>query len=161
LLYVKNVTPDKYHSGQFTQLHLTSETLTWDPQTTSYAEQELAMTDHTSQIKHEAANRGPSLVVSEFHSYANDPVDVFHDCNFHQVLTSHVVVSSADTTLNGHIVSRMTTPIDSLTLAARWMISLARAKQTALRTTQRGVRICVNPTLSRRFLTNDRMLHYK
>ena len=28
-------------------------------------------------------------------------------------------------------------------------------------TTQRGVRICCNPTLSRRFPTNDRMLRYK
>jgi hypothetical protein len=62
LLYVRNVTPDEYHSGQFTQLHLTSETLTWDLQTTSYAGQELAMTDHTGQIIREAANRGPSLV---------------------------------------------------------------------------------------------------
>jgi hypothetical protein len=28
-------------------------------------------------------------------------------------------------------------------------------------TTQRGVRACLNPTLSRRVLTNDRMLRYK
>ena len=119
------------------------------------------MTDHTGQIIHEAANRGPSLVVNEFYSYVYDPVDVFHDRNFYQLLTSHVVVSSTDTTLNGHIVSRKTAPIDSMTLAARWMISPARAKQTVLRTTQRGVRTCVNPTLSHRFPTNDRMLRYK
>jgi hypothetical protein len=161
LLYVRNVTPDEYNSGEFTQLHLTSETLTWDPQTPSYAEQELAMTDHTGQIVREAVDRGPPLVVSKLYSYADDPADVFHDCNFHQVLRSHVVVSSVDTTLNGHIVLRKTTPIDSLTLAARWMISPARAKQTVLRTTQRGVRTCVNPTLARRFPTNDRMLRYK
>ncbi len=59
LLYVRNVTPDEYNSGEFTQLHLTSETLTWDPQTPSYAEQELAMTDHTDQIVRKAVNRGP------------------------------------------------------------------------------------------------------
>ena len=98
------------------------------------------MTDHTGQIIREAANRGPSLVVSEFYSYVYDPVDVFHDQNFHQMLTSHVVVSSADTALNGHIVLRNTVPIDSMTLAARWMISPERAKQTVLRTTQCGVR---------------------
>ena len=119
------------------------------------------MTDHTGQIIREATNRGPSLVVSEFHSYAEDPVNVFHDCNFHQLLTSHFVVSSVDTTLNGHIVSRKTTPIDLLTLAARWMISSARTKQTVLRTTQHGIRTCVNPTLLCRFPTNDHMLRYK
>jgi hypothetical protein len=153
--------PNEYHSGQFTQLHLTSETLAWDPQTTSYAEQELAMTNHTGQIIREAANRGPSLVVSEFHLYADDPADVLHDCNFHQVLTSHVVVSSLDTTLNGHNISRKTAPIDLLTLAARWMIYPACAIQTVLRTTQRSIRMCVNPTLLCRFPTNDHMLRYK
>jgi hypothetical protein len=61
LLYVRNVTPDEYNSGQYTQLHLTSETLTWDPQTTSYAEQELAMTDHTGQIVRNDAVQRPHL----------------------------------------------------------------------------------------------------
>ncbi len=41
------------------------------------------------------------------------------------------------------------------------MISPERAKQTVVMTTQRGVRTCLNPTLSRRFPTNDRMLRYK
>jgi hypothetical protein len=41
------------------------------------------------------------------------------------------------------------------------MISPDRAKRTVVTTTQRGVRTCLNPTLSRRFLTNDRMLRYK
>ena len=80
------------------------------------------MTDHTGQIKCEAANRGPSLVVSEFYSYVYDSIDVFHDRNLYQLLTSHVVVSSADTTLNGHIVSRKTAPIDSKTLVARCLV---------------------------------------
>ena len=41
------------------------------------------------------------------------------------------------------------------------MISPERAKQTVIMTTQRGVRTCLNPYLSRRFLTNNRMLWYK
>ncbi len=149
LLYVRNVTPDEYNGGQYTQLHLTSETLTWDPQTTSYAEQELAMTDHTGQIVRNDAVRRPHLVLNELQTYAVDTADIFHDCNFHEVLRSHAVVSSIDTTLNGHIILRKTTPIDFTTLAARWMISQERAKQTVLRTTQRGVRTCLNPTLAR------------
>ena len=41
------------------------------------------------------------------------------------------------------------------------MISPDHAKRTVVMTTQRGVRTCLNPTLSRRFSTNDRMLGYK
>ena len=52
-------------------------------------------------------------------------------------------------------------PIDPQTLAARWMISPDRAKRTVVMTTQHGVRTCLNPTLSHRFLTNDQMLRYK
>ena len=40
------------------------------------------------------------------------------------------------------------------------MISPEHAKRTIVMTTQQGVRTCVNPTLSRRFLTNNRMLCY-
>jgi hypothetical protein len=41
------------------------------------------------------------------------------------------------------------------------MISPERAKQTIVMTTQRGVRTCLNPTLSCQFPTNDGMLRYK
>jgi hypothetical protein len=41
------------------------------------------------------------------------------------------------------------------------MISPEHAKLTVVMTTQRGVRTCLNPTLSRRFPTNDHMLWYK
>jgi len=161
LLYVRNVDSDDFNNGRYPRLHLTSETLTWDPQTNLYEEQERAMTDISGAIVRDAAERGPNLVINELNSYATDSADITHDSNFHQILESHVVVSSIDTTLNGNVMSRKTKPIDSLTLAARWMINPERAKQTILRTTQRGVRTCLNPTLARRFPTNDRMLRYK
>jgi hypothetical protein len=84
-----------------------------------------------------------------------------HDCNFHQVLTSHVVVSSVGASLSGHVRLCKAAPIDFMTLAAQWMIALERAKKTLQLTTQHGVRTCLNPTLARLFPTNDRMLHYK
>jgi hypothetical protein len=37
---------DEWNSDAFKRLHLTSETLTWDPTTTLYEEQEAAMVDH-------------------------------------------------------------------------------------------------------------------
>jgi hypothetical protein len=119
------------------------------------------MTNISGAIVRDAAMRGLNLVINELNSNATDSADITHDCNFHQILELHVAVSSIDTNLNGHVLSQKTRPIDSLTLAARWMISQERAKQTILRMTQRGVRTCLNPTLARRFLTNDQMLRYK
>ncbi len=87
--------------------------------------------------------------------------DMKHDCNFHQVLTSRVVVSSVNASLSGHMRSRKTAPIDFMTLAARWMIAPDHAKKTVQLTTQWDVRTCLNPTLAWRFPTNDRMLRYK
>ncbi len=76
-------------------------------------------------------------------------------------MTSHVQILSIENSLNGHIRSCKIAPIDPQTLAACWMISPERAKQTVVMTTQRGVQTCLNPTLSRQFPTNDRMLWYK
>jgi hypothetical protein len=94
---------------------LTSETLTWDPSTTLYEEQENEMTDHSGAIVHDAAVRGPDLVISALHSLTTDLADILHDRNFHQVLLSHVNISSMDTSLNGHIQMPKTAPIDHMT----------------------------------------------
>jgi hypothetical protein len=45
-------------------------------------------------------------------------------------------------------------------LAKNWGISLDSTKQTLKVTTQRGVRTTANPSLSRRFWTNDRQLRH-
>ena len=121
------------------------------------------MTDYSGNVVRCAAVRGRVgiLAINSLSSLSSDLVDVTDDENFHHVLTSKVMISSVDTSLNGHIRSRNVAPIDPQTLAARWMISPDRAKRTVVMTTQRGVRTCLNPTLSRRFPTNDRMLRYK
>ncbi len=90
-----------------------------------------------------------------------DLADLTHDCNFHQVLTSHVVVSSINASLSGHVRSHKTAPTDFMTLAGLWMITPDRAKKTVQRTTQQGVCTCLNPMLTRRLPTNNRMLCYK
>jgi hypothetical protein len=119
------------------------------------------MTDYSGAIVRDAAVRGPDLVVSALHSMTTDLADILHDRNFHQVLLPHVHISSMDTSPNGHIRTRKTASIDHLTLASRWKISREKARQTVQRTTQRGVRTCLNPTLARRFPTNHQMLCYK
>ena len=119
------------------------------------------MTNYSDDIDRNVTVRGPSLVINELHSLTVDVIDITPDSNFHQILESNVVISSVGASLNGDMRTRKTAPIDSLTLAARWLIPPERAKRTVQRTTQRGVRTCLNPTLSRRFPTNDRMLRYK
>ena len=50
--------------------------------------------------------------------------------------------------------------MDAQTLAKRWAIPPDRAATTVRKTTQRGVRNVINPAMSRRYPTNDRMLRY-
>ena len=106
------------------------------------------MIDYSGHIVRDAAVRGPNLVINALNSLTTDTADITHDCNFHQVLQSHVTISSMDTCLTGNVRSRKTALIDSTTLANRLMVFPAKAKQTVQRTTQRGVRTCVNPMLA-------------
>ncbi len=103
LLNVRNVTINEFNCHDYLRLHLTSETLTWDPTTDLYEQQEHAMMDYSGNIVRDAAVKGPKLILNEFQSLTTDFADLMHDCNFHQVLTSHVVVSSVDTSLSGHM----------------------------------------------------------
>jgi hypothetical protein len=105
LLNVRTMTINKFNSQDYQRLHLTSETLTWDPTTNLYEQQENAMMDYSRNIICDAAVRGqvPTLIVNELQLLNTDMADMTHDCNFHQVLTSHVVVSSIDASLSGHV----------------------------------------------------------
>jgi hypothetical protein len=101
LLNVRNVTIDEFNSQEYPRLHLTSKTLTWNPITTLYEEQETTMMDWSDKIVHDAAVRGPpqTLTINALQSLTTYLADVMHDCNFHQVLTSHVAISSVDASL--------------------------------------------------------------
>jgi hypothetical protein len=50
LLNVRGITLDEWNSDAFKQLHLTSETLTWDPTTSLYEVQEAAMIDYSGRV---------------------------------------------------------------------------------------------------------------
>ena len=150
LLNVRTVTINESNSQDYLRLHLTSETLTWDPTTNLYEQQENAMMDYSSNIIHDATMRGqvPTLIVNELQLLTTDMADTTHDCNFHQFLTSHVIVSSINASLSGHVRLHKTAPIDFMTLATRWMVAPDRAQQTVQSTTWQGVRTCLNPTLA-------------
>ncbi len=148
LLNVRSVTINEFNSHDYLRMHLTSETLTWDLMTDLYEQQEHAMMDYLGNIVHDAAVRGPKLILNELQSLTTDLADLTQASNFHQILTSHVVISSVNASLSGHVGLCKTAPIDFMTLAGRWMIALDRAKKTVQRTTQQGVRTCLNPTLA-------------
>jgi hypothetical protein len=155
---------DEWNSDAFKRLHLNSEALTWDPTTTLHEEQEAATVDYSGCMvttMRPLMMRINSLVINPFPSLTTDQADVTDNENLYDVLASHVQILSIESSLNGHICSRKIVPIDPQTLAARWMISPERAKQTVVMTIQRGVRTCLNPTFSQQFPTNDRMLRYK
>ncbi len=105
LLNVRAPTLDEWNSDAFTRLSLTSESLTWDPTTTHYSDQEAAMTDYSGNVARCAAVKGQVgiLAINLLSSLSSDLIDVTDDENFHQVLTSKVMISSVETSLNGHI----------------------------------------------------------
>ncbi len=111
--------------------------------TNLYEQQENAMMDYSVNIVRDAAVRGqaPTLIVNELQLLTTVLADMTHDCTFHQVLTSHVAVSSVDASLSGHVQLRKAASIDFMTLAARWTFAPERAKKTVQLTMQQGVRL--------------------
>ncbi len=108
------------------------------------------MMDYSGNIVWDAVAGGqvPTLILNELQLLTTDLADLTHDCNFHQVVTSHVVISSINASLSGHVQLRKAAPIDFMTLAAWWMISPENAKKTVQLTMQQGVCMCLNPTLA-------------
>jgi hypothetical protein len=51
--------------------------------------------------------------------------------------------------------------VDAATLAKNWGIGIEAAKRTRLMTTQRGIRIMIHPSFTKRYKTNDRQLRYR
>ncbi len=92
LLSVRAPTLDEWNSDTFWRLHLTSETLTWDPTTTLYEDQELAMTDYLGNVvrRDPLREQVSSLVINSLSSLTADYADVIDDDNFCRVLSSMV-----------------------------------------------------------------------
>ena len=65
------------------------------------------MMDYSSNIICDAAVRGqvPTLIINELQLLTTDLADMMHDCNFQQVLTSHVVLSSVNASMSGPVQS--------------------------------------------------------
>ncbi len=68
VLNVRSMTINEFNSHDHLSLHLTSETLTWDPTTDLYEQQEHAMMDYSGNIVCDAVMRGPQLILNELQS---------------------------------------------------------------------------------------------
>ena len=101
--------------------------------------------------------------------------DITGDSNFGTILESKVFVSAANTSIDQSskleasmtkrqpgktILTSQRKMVDAPTPAKIWNIPIDIAKNTVLVTTQRGVQRVSNPSIMRRFPTNDRMLRY-
>ena len=120
------------------------------------------MTDFRGYVIHSHLTAAaPTFVIKSMSYTTLDATDLTDDYNFYYVLESHVNVYISELTSNsnaGTIKSKAGRPVDHLTLANLWNIPVNRAKHTVTKTTQRVVRNCLTPSLSRIFTTNDRML---
>ena len=116
-----------------------------------------------------------TLVISSMTSLTMLSADIIGDSNFGTILESKVCVSAVNTSIDKSskletsmnnrqtgktILTSQRKMVYAPTLAKRWNIPIDRAKNTVHVTTQRGARHVANPSIMRRFLTNDRMLRY-
>jgi hypothetical protein len=93
LLNVRGVTLDEWNSDAFKRLHLTSETLTWDPTTTLYEEHEAAMINYSGRVvmtTRPLMGHINHLVMNLLSSLTTDQADVTDDENFYDVLASQI-----------------------------------------------------------------------
>ncbi len=101
LLNVRTPTVDQFNDQTIPRLHLTSETLTWDPSTMTFADQEAAMTDFTGVVETRTRERDRfPAVIRAIASSHTDLIDLTHDDHFATALLAQVVVSQTDMRLD-------------------------------------------------------------
>ena len=102
----------------------------------------------------------------KFHHVQTDLVEKefndFTDRNKMVFLLNGITYDMIDSVIStlGNIQSRKRKQFDSETLSKRWNIDRKKALKTFKRTTQRGIRTCLHPYLSRRYPKNDCMMCY-
>jgi hypothetical protein len=161
--------PTTLELAQCRRFDLTAEDPEWDPSSTTFQDQENAQVDSHGMVHDTGDERKNRRFISSVsRSQACDFVNRNSQCSavltdinpnlhedyFVESLVRNVKVAS---TMTGKRKSVMT----AQRLSKNWCIPLASAEQTLKVTTQQGVRTVANPSLSRRFRTNDRQLRYR
>ena len=179
-LSVEPLPLEEFEAHESPRVELTSQHLTWAPNSKVFEDQENAMVDHQGNVlQPRSKQRRPLMVVNSVTtSTCADAADLMESNNFaaqlernvnishvctERVINSHSVselVANEFPLKQGDISSRRKKQVDGATLAKRWNIDPRKAANTIKVTTQRGVRTCTRPSMSRRYPTNDRMLRY-
>ena len=119
------------------------------------------MTDLCGKIYHKylAARRQLMIIDQVTAITCTDAADFTSDESFASMILSNVTLNISEIsnsgTRYGNIKSQKTKQVDSETLDKRCNIDLGNAKKIVTRKTQRGVQICLQPTLGRQYTTND------
>eukprot|EP00934_Nitzschia_sp_Nitz4_P001810 Nitzschia sp. Nitz4//scaffold191_size41780//52//5493//NITZ4_007461-RA/size41780-processed-gene-0.69-mRNA-1//1//CDS//3329540163//1810//frame0 len=152
-------TLDEYNDAFGNYLDLTYESPEWDPSCPSFAKREDAMTDWKGHVRSRLSVEHSIFALST-HPVEGDNVRSLDQANIlqnHDLYTSPLPVSTIQ-----QISSKPGKPdISAEALSKRWGIGIETAKATLQKTTQRGTRSVLHPSLSRRYKTNDRHLRYR
>ena len=141
-------TMDELKTEEGNYLLLTPNLSSWDPHTNLYKNQEYEMTDYNGNIIPSKIIRPENILIDK-ESNATDGANSF-------VSSVQVLGVAIGAVKSKHRKGR----VDAATLAQRLNIPLEMAKKTIQSTTQLAVRTTVEPSLTRKFSTNDRMLRY-
>ena len=158
----------------------------WDPHSNTFEEQEKNMMDVNGRVRDRMQGRNPIklMTVSSNEELAGNYQARF----FGRCLTANRTIGSVQSSIKvrnarsadrgqrrmiasiqaagaARSISAMSSTnlpaVDPQVLANKWGIGLEAATRTLTKTTQRGVRNVLHPTLTRRFRTNDRNLRYR
>ena len=137
---------------------LTAEGPDFNPSSSEYQEQEMAMMTHRGHLKEDIEQPNRNLLGIS----VEEEDSLYSTINLHDIQTTPIVDFGMDSSMIAGITTgKRLNGINAETLAKNWGIGLEKAKNTLKVTTQRGIRTVVHPTLARRFRTNDRQLRYR
>jgi len=145
---------------------LTPDTDDWNPDDPSFASQEGSMIDFRGEIHMRKIKRQKLHLHSESHGKVYDNEDTLGISAILSNISNTLSIGAFGTTIDNvynmsSVMSgekRYSTDIDDI--ARIFQCSKNVAQRTLQVTTQRCVRVSSNPSLSRRYNTNDRMLRY-
>ena len=170
-------TKEELSKNEGNYLLLTPNTPEWNPHTNIYSEQEYGMVDYNGNIKNNMENN--KFVERSIFSTRNEETinEIIFDSREDPIACSHHLVSSVSkmdydqTMREGDSVSgefmidsiksdRRRSKLTPTILANRLNIPIEMARRTLSTTTQNALRSTDNPSLSRKYRTNDKMLRY-